>query len=141
HPHRVEKVVTLATKYEWNTAIAARETAMLQPGKMEAKIPQFAAQLQQRHSPGNWKTVVTKTADMLNRMGEEPPLKPADFGRINAEVLLLLGDRDKMVTLDETVNVMKALPNAQLGVLPGAPHPLEGADANLVAFLVKRFLG
>lgn len=53
---------------------------------------------------------------------------------------VLLGDRDKMVTLDETLAVYKQLPNAQCGVLPGTPHAFEQVNIPLLAQLIKEFL-
>jgi len=139
HPEFVDKIVTLGTKLLWTGEIAAKEVTMLNPEVIETKVPKFAAQLAQRHGAAVWKTVLNKTAHMLLRMGKEPPLKPEDFSLIQNDVLLLLGDRDKMVTLEETVQVYKQLPKAQLAVLPNTPHPIETVDEKLVAFLVNRF--
>jgi pimeloyl-ACP methyl ester carboxylesterase len=139
HPERVGKIVTLGTKFLWTEEIAAKEVAMLNPDVIEAKVPGFAAQLAQRHGSNNWKNLLLKTANMLLRMGKEPPLKQENFSSIQNDVLLLLGDRDKMVTLDETVQVYKQFPKAQMAVLPNTPHPIEMVDEKLVAFLVKRF--
>ena len=47
----------------------------------------------------------------------------------------MLGDRDKMVSLDETVAVYKSLPNAEMCVLPNTPHPLEQADTGLLTLM------
>jgi hypothetical protein len=52
----------------------------------------------------------------------------------------MLGDRDQMVSLQETLDVYKALPQAQLAVLPNTPHPIEKVDLSLVSVLVQRFL-
>lgn len=46
----------------------------------------------------------------------------------------MLGDRDKMVTLDETVNAYKAIPGAALSVFPETPHPLEKVDVSRIVF-------
>jgi hypothetical protein len=53
--------------------------------------------------------------------------------------MLLLGDRDKMVLLEETVAVYKSLPNAQMAVLPCTAHPIEQVDIALLDFFVRRF--
>jgi pimeloyl-ACP methyl ester carboxylesterase len=72
-------------------------------------------------------------------MGADNPLKPEDYAGIQTPALIMLGDRDKMVSMDETLNVYKGLPQAQLAVLPSTPHPLEQVDVNLLAFLLKQF--
>lgn len=140
HPERVNKIITLATKFNWNETIAANETKMLNAGKIETKLPDFAAALQKRHAPNDWKTVLEKTAAMLIKMGKDNPLKPEDYPAILHPVLLMLGDRDKMVTLDETVEVYKNLPKAQLTILPNTAHPLEMVNQARLAYEIRSFL-
>lgn len=141
HADRVNKVVTLATKYHWDEAIAAKEVLMLDPAKIEVKLPAFVATLQERHAPADWKEVLKRTTDMMVTLGNDNTLKQEDHAAITAPVLVLLGDRDKMVTLDETLAVYKNLPIAQLGILPGTPHPIEQVDVAMLTMLVCRFLG
>jgi pimeloyl-ACP methyl ester carboxylesterase len=141
HPERINKIITLATKYTWDEDIAAHEIKMLNGARIEEKLPAFAAALQKRHAPNNWMTVLEKTAAMLLEMGKNNPLKPGDYAAIQHPVLILLGDRDKMVTLEETAEVYKNLPMAQLAILPNTPHPLEMVDTGRLATEIKLFLG
>ena len=140
-PRRVDSVVTLATKWHWDEAIAAREVQMLNADKIEQKLPAFAESLNKRHAKHGWKNVLAKTADMMLEFGADNPLKPEDYAAVTAPSLLLLGDRDKMVTLDETLAVYKALPNAQMGILPATGHPMEQVDAEALSFFIRRFVG
>lgn len=140
HPQRIKKIVTLATKFTWHELIAAQEIKMLNPAKIEEKLPDFAAILQKRHAPNNWKVVLEKTAAMLTVMGKDNPLKIADYSTIQHPVLLMLGDRDKMVTLSETAEVYKNLPQAQLAVLPNTAHPIETVNAGRLAIEISSFL-
>src|SRR6187431_2838120 len=64
-PERVHKIFTLATKLDWNNDSSAREASMLNPEKMEEKIPAFAKLLAERHAPANWKELVRKTREMI----------------------------------------------------------------------------
>ena len=140
YPGKVHKMITLATKYEWTEAIAAKEVRMLDPEKMEQKLPAFAQTLSDRHTPHSWKSVLRKTAEMMLAMGADNPLKTADFESIHHRCLLLLGDRDKMVTMEETIAVYRALPDGRLGILPETPHPVEQVDIDLLSYHVRRFL-
>ena len=140
HPQRIQKIITLATKFTWNEAIAANEIKMLNVDKIEEKLPDFANSLKKRHAPNSWKTLLEKTAAMLVEMGEDNPLKPIDYLSIQHSTLLMLGDRDKMVTLDETLEVYKNLPNAQLAVLPNTPHPIEMINTGRIVNELKVFL-
>jgi pimeloyl-ACP methyl ester carboxylesterase len=139
-PGRLTKIVTLATKFHWEEAVAVKEVQMLNPDTITRKVPVFADQLAQRHLPADWKIVLQKTADMMLAMGKDNPLQTGDYPAILTSCLLLLGDRDKMVTLEETVAVYKQLPNAQLGVLPGTAHPIEQVNLQQLVFQVRSFL-
>ena len=140
YPDKIEKVVTLATKYNWDEAIAAKEVQMLNPEKIEQKLPAFAATLAKMHAPNDWKLLLLKTAAMMMEMGKDNPLKPADYPGISAPALLLIGDRDRMITLDETLAAYRELPAAAMGMLPATGHPIEQVDAALLAIMIQRFL-
>ncbi len=140
HPQRIDHVITLATKFEWDEDIAARETRMLQPEVIEQKLPAFAATLAQRHTPGDWKQVLNDTAVMLGEMGKDNPLKAADYATIDTPALVMVGDSDKMVSLAETLATYKQLPAGHLAVLPSTPHPIEQVDTDMLVMLIRRFI-
>ena len=140
HPHKIKKIITLATKFNWDESIASNEIKMLNTDKIQEKLPDFAATLQKRHAPNDWKIVLQKTASMLVEMGKDNPLKLVDYLSIQHPALLMLGDRDKMVTLDETIEVYKNLPQAQLAILPNTAHPIEIVNTDRLANEIKSFL-
>lgn len=138
-PQRVGKVATLATKYHWDPAVAAGEARMLDPEKVREKVPHFARTLEDRHAPADWTELMRRTADLLKRLGDGAPLFFQQYAAIRQPCLLLLGDRDKMVTLDETLAVYHALPDAQLSVLPATPHPIEEVPLQLLSTELRVF--
>lgn len=138
-PSRISKLITLATKFYWDENIAARESAMLNPEKIEQKVPQFAALLQTHHGD-QWKNILHKTQELLINIGSSNPLQQDDYANIHTPCYIMLGDRDKMVTVDETLAVYKQLPDAQMCMLPGTPHPFEQADVQLLSMMIRRFL-
>jgi pimeloyl-ACP methyl ester carboxylesterase len=140
YPELVEKLVTLATKFHWDEATAAKEIKMLQPDLIRQKLPDFARTLEQRHAPLDWEAVLSKTADMLIGLGKHNLLGLEDYAQVNTPCLIMLGDRDKMVSLEETVAVFKALPNSQLCVLPATPHPIEAVSIENLSFTLNCFL-
>jgi pimeloyl-ACP methyl ester carboxylesterase len=139
-PDKINKIVTLATKFHWDEKTATKEVKLLDGKTIQEKVPAFAAQLQQRHAPVDWLTLLDKTTELLLNLGKNNTLQPEDYTSINTPALVLLGDRDKMVTLDETLAVYKQLPNAQFGVLPGTPHIFEQVNLSLLAYMIKAFL-
>lgn len=139
-PQFINRIVTLGTKFFWDSAVAEQEKAMLHAEKIEEKLPAFANTLQQRHVANGWKNVLAKTTDMLEHLGESNLLLNVNVSTIPNPTLLMLGDRDKMVTIHETINVYAQLPNAQMCILPGVPHLLEKADINLLTYMIERFI-
>jgi pimeloyl-ACP methyl ester carboxylesterase len=141
YPDRVGKIFTLATKFAWDEATAAKEVKMLDPKKIEEKVPKFAEALRKRHAPNAWQSVLHHTAEMMLSLGKDPELKPEDFTAISHPVLISIGDRDTMVSLEETIAVYRSLPNALFCVFPETPHPVEQLDLQRVLPVTERFFG
>jgi pimeloyl-ACP methyl ester carboxylesterase len=140
YPELVGRVITYATKFDWNEEVAAREARMLDADKIAEKVPAFVDKLKMTHTDGLWRDVVKHTARMMLAMGDRKPLADDDLKQVDKKCLLLLGDRDKMVTLNETLSVYHLLPNGYMGMVPGAPHGIEFTDIALLVAFVTRFL-
>lgn len=136
-PELVGRIITLGTKFEWNEAISAREVRMLDPEKIEAKIPAFSAVLAQRHSKDHWKTVLHKTQLLLANLGEDNPLKFDDFSKIQHEVSILWAENDSMVSREEGELVARALMNGKFAVLSHSEHPIEKVDLAQITFHIN----
>lgn len=139
HPERIGRVFTLATKFEWTPETAAREIRMLNADKIVEKIPAFAAELEKRHAPQDWKAVLARTVAMMIGLGDRNPLTVDDLERIPHTVRLAVGDKDQMVSLEETAAVYRRLPHASLCVFPDTPHPIEKVDAERLARELEEF--
>ncbi|HOZ74228.1 MAG TPA: alpha/beta hydrolase [Flavobacterium sp.] len=131
-PDRIDKVFTLATKFDWTPQGAAKEAAMLDPIAINEKVPKYAAALEQLHG-SNWKELMRKTADMMLGLGNNPTLKDADFTTIKTPVLLAVGDKDAMVTTTETEKVHRLIPNSGFLVLPDTIHPIDRVNQEELA--------
>jgi pimeloyl-ACP methyl ester carboxylesterase len=66
-------------------------------------------------------------------------LTAGDWPSITVPTLLLLGDSDKMVSLEETGAVHKGIPGAQLEILLQTPHPIEQVDTMMLAGRLRVF--
>ena len=124
-PKSIHKIFTLATKFDWNPDGAAKEVRMLDAGRIKEKIPAFAQTLSQRHTAIGWENHLAKTAEMMLHLGFSPTLTHEKLRQIPLPIRLSLGDRDTMVTLQETSDVFKILQNGELQVFPATSHPLE----------------
>ncbi|BDS11627.1 alpha/beta fold hydrolase [Aureispira anguillae] len=132
YPDKVGKIITLATKFDWSPATAAKEIKMLDPSIIEAKVPAFAQLLAKRHAPQDWKEHLKLTADLMINLGAGAGLSTDDFLSINQEAIISVGRKDKMVSEEETTRIADALPNGRLKVFDDFPHPIEKIDLDLM---------
>lgn len=138
-PEKVEKLYTLATKLDWTIEGSVKEAAMLNPMKIKEKVPKYAMALEQLHG-SYWEALMGKTAQMMLNLGENPALTEADYAQITIPVLLSVGDKDAMVSIEESVFAYRKIANAAFCVMPKTIHPIEKVDLNAVAFQIKRFI-
>lgn len=139
-PGSVGRILTLGTKLHWTAEGAQAETRMLDAEKIASKVPHFAEDLAARHGANHWKTVLQKTAGMMLDLGASPRLTPDTMDRVSSPVRFMLGDRDEMVTLEETRSFQQATPGSELSVLPGTRHPIEKVRTDLVEWHIRDFL-
>ncbi|HEX9980992.1 MAG TPA: alpha/beta hydrolase [Flavobacterium sp.] len=139
HPEMVGSVFTFATKFAWTPEIAQREIKMLNAEKIAQKIPAFAKELENRHRPADWKIVMEKTAAMMLSLGNLNVLPAGELSQIGQPVRIGIGDKDAMVTLEETIEAYRNLPDATLVVLPGTQHPFEKINSERLAAEIISF--
>ncbi|MGH8903001.1 MAG: alpha/beta fold hydrolase [Egibacteraceae bacterium] len=78
--------------------------------------------------------------DKLARMHLiEPALTAEDLGNVSCRTLVMLGDDDE-VTLEHAVALYRALPNAELAVIPGTSHGLLAEKPELCNTMIVDFL-
>lgn len=81
--------------------------------------------------------VVRKSYDLHARA---PNFAPGALQSITARSLVIGGDRDNTVPVEETAALFRSLPNAQLAVVPGASHYVIWERLDEMARLISRFL-
>ncbi|MBO6516127.1 MAG: alpha/beta hydrolase [Bacteroidia bacterium] len=123
-PELFSEIVTLGTKFHWTPEIAQREIRMLNPSKIEEKIPQFAQYLNDLHRPADWKQVMEKTAEMMIDLGTSNSPTPNGISNVRLPVTIGLGDQDNMVTVEESKYAAQQLPNGRFVQLQNTPHPI-----------------
>ena len=139
-PDRVERIMTLGTRFRWTPEGAAREGAMLDPRRMEEKVPQFAALLRARHVGAGWEDVLDRTREMMAALGAGPELTDATLGSIDIPARIAVGDRDGTVSVEESAEIARVLPRGELEVLLNTPHPFEKIDAARLAESIAAFV-
>lgn len=140
-PNSFEKIVTLGTKFNWNPESAEKEAKMLNAEKIAEKVPAFAAYLKSLHGENEWKIVLPKTAKMMLELGNTPALSPDDFHGIQIPVLLLRGEKDVMVTKEETTETQYLLGNGSYREVAEWQHPINLVPSDqLVQQLLSSYL-
>jgi pimeloyl-ACP methyl ester carboxylesterase len=140
YPDRVLAVATFATKLAWSPEIAIRERSRLDPVAIRAKLPKFAAALEERHAgAGGWESVLEKTSGMMRELGDKPVVDDVTIARLSSPACLMVGDRDNVVTVDETAAASRSMPRGELAVLPNTTHPLEQVRIPVLASLLRDF--
>ncbi|MEM9686742.1 MAG: alpha/beta hydrolase [Bacteroidota bacterium] len=140
HPEKVSKIVTLGTKFNWTKETAAKEIKMLDPDTIMEKVPQFAVRLAELHHPLSWRSVVENTAQMMYDLGQGNQLTLKDMENIQQPVLIGIGSKDTMVTIEESKRIAEHLPSGTGMVIDGFPHPIEKTDKTILAKIIIRFI-
>ncbi len=101
--------------------------------------PEEAARMHRALSPDgpdHWPVFVQKVIEMLRR---EPEIPLAELASIRASTLVVGADRD-LIRLEHLVEIFRAIPHAQLCIIPGASHELTVEVPGLLAQVIARFL-
>ena len=76
---------------------------------------------------------------VLHLWRTEPNMPLADLGAVAVPTLVLQGD-DDIVTLEHGVGMARAIPDAQLAVIPGASHTALSEKPEVVGRILVDFL-
>jgi pimeloyl-ACP methyl ester carboxylesterase len=148
YPGLARALVLGGTQFRFSEAYLEATRALLSiadgeevdPEKLEWDQPDFVDYLREAHGhvygPGYWKTYVKQIASLwltpLHYTSE-------DLASITDPVLLLVGDRDGVAT-EESIELFRLLPNAELAVAPASDHGFIEAKAGLFDALALDFL-
>jgi pimeloyl-ACP methyl ester carboxylesterase len=118
------------------------EPGIVNTAQIEQAAPQLVEAWQKEHAggPDYWKILLTQISTMWHT-----PLDytPADFACITATTLVLIGDRDDFIPVEEAVEMYRLIPQAELAVVAGADHGLlfsrpEGFTQPVLEFLLRQ---
>lgn len=137
HSGSINSIMTLGTKFDWTEEQATKESKMLNPDVIAEKVPKYAELLEKQHG-AKWKQLLPAIAEMMSDLGKNPPLK-GNLATINIPVQIMVGDKDNVVTLEESMEVYRSIPNAKLAVLPDTKHPIDKVRPHLLLNLMKDF--
>lgn len=139
YPERVLSVTTLGSKLVWTEEGLQKELRMLDPEKMEAKVPSFAKALGEVHGADRWQALVVAIAKSMSELAAAPLLTSEVLSRIQCPVLLCVGEADSTAVPEDTRSFATGLRNADVVVLPDTKHPFESVDLGALVPQLTRF--
>jgi len=146
YPHSVKAMVVGGVTHRLSEAYFAglRAMGVEAPGKVnveqfEQAMPQLAELLRMIHSqgPDHWKTILLQLSyEMM-----EPTLPShEELKKITTPTLIIWGDRDQLLPIENAIELYRLMPNAELAVLPSGDHSITRTKVEQFANLVKEFL-
>ncbi|MCG2420511.1 alpha/beta hydrolase, partial [Aequorivita sp. F47161] len=99
------------------------------------RIKMTNSKVQERDTTANW-IVLRQLAGLL---GNQPNMPKEDLSKIKAEVLIIAGDEDIILT-KHTLEIYENIPKAQLCIMPGETHFAPASNPVLFNEIVNRFL-
>jgi pimeloyl-ACP methyl ester carboxylesterase len=116
HPDRIGRLFAFAA----NSTVAGLKADVLENPTFAAYIERAGEEYKQ-NSP-----TPTEYDAFLNQIGamwaSQPNWTDADLGRIRTPVLIVDGEHDEAIRRDHTEMLARAVPGAQLLILPGVSH-------------------
>lgn len=122
HPERLRTlvVVGITTLREPRASVGRR---LMDPERILAREPDFAATLARRHDTGQgvgaWQKLLPAIAADI---ATQPLLTPAQLHGIDCPAMIVCGDRDPFVPPEHAAGLARQLPNGRLFVVPDCGH-------------------
>lgn len=116
------------------------------PGKIDFEkfrdvVPQFADALPEMHSAVYGSEYWKKLLGDISHMWLNPSSFPGKLiEQISTPTLIIAGDRDEAISVDECVKMYKQIPNAELAIIPNATHDIYETKLDLFNNVVLEFL-
>lgn len=113
-------IVGLGPEREPRLSVGRR---LMDPERIDRDDPGWARELAARHDPvqglGAWRRLLTAVAADV---ATQPLLTPAELRAIDTPTLVVVGDRDPFVPVDQAAGLARQVRDGRLLVLPGVGH-------------------
>ena len=122
-------------------AIGFESPGIVNVEKIKQSLPQMAEMWRSLHSsihgPDHWETLATQISNMWwTPLGYTAD----DFQKIKAPMLILVGDRDRLIPVEEATEMYRFIRGAEIAILPHSDHSLPQTRAELFITTVLDFL-
>jgi len=140
YPERIRSLILAGAQYtndERTLALLAKMT----PERIPVRLPEWAARLatlhDTHHEPGYWQQLMRQ---MQPLWPVQPDLRLEQLAEIAVPTLLIAGERDGFGHIDQQVAMRRAIPHAELCILPAAGHDVLNDQPELFQLAALGFL-
>lgn len=105
-------------------------------GLMKNDSAFFTGRVKLMPEPQRWNEALSKLSKLYN----EDYISTETFSKIRCPVLVMSGDKDAYHSIEDVVKCVKAIPNAQLSIIPGCHHVVFNCNFPAVWEAINPFL-
>ena len=139
YPDRFLGVWTLAVKVVFDAPAVAHLMHLTSPERLDKPGHPFVDEIKQRHLPQDWRAVMLLNQGLFRSLGVAAPLMAADWSAMRVPALVISGDADPLVPLQET-HRLGAWLRCPVVLFPGSAHPLAAVPIQAVAREIGRWM-
>jgi len=102
-------------------------------------LPDFVEILKKQHlfhGPDYWKKLVLGISELWSTPKE---YSVDELASITADILIVIGDRDQFIPVEEAISLYKLIPNSAITVLPNTDHALPRTKVDAFLTLITDF--
>jgi 3-oxoadipate enol-lactonase len=123
-PDLVDRLVLFRIGYRRETKDVATELSLDDPAYWERLgLDEWLARVHEpQGGPEAWQDVVHRAAHLSREDPDAHSLTEEDLAGIQAPTLVVAGDRDPIVPVEEALAMYRAIPEADLWIIPHASH-------------------
>jgi len=139
YPEMIVNMVVIGANY-YNDESCLKGIETLTPEHIAQNYPDWAAELEEQHGSqgeGYWKDLARQLREMWL---EYPNFTQADLSRINVPALVMSGQYDHFGSIQQTLDIHRAIQGSEVCIIPGAAHPVLMQRPEITSLLILDYL-
>ena len=144
HPKRVRRLAVHGVNVRWSEEEMRQMVGAMEPEVIREHAPRWADRLAEAHGlddrGGERWPALMRQMQAFTRPLPDQPFPDERLAAIEHPTLVSHGDADRYFALRHALHLRETLPEARLAVHPGLDHPIQGADPDRFAALVRDHL-
>ena len=139
-PARVQRIVTLGTKFYWTDEVIALASKGLDAAGLKSQSQRFYDALVAAHSASGADETLRQTQSLMGDFARWQ-LSEEMVRAANVPLMICAGDRDALVPAAEVMRLFAATDTKRnaVAILPSTPHPLQQLPVACFEHAVRRF--